>query len=165
MDAEVKTYLEKFRREDNNFVEAQRKRVEWADKETRHQGNMKAALQLLIDRAQEVKETLPQDVIDKAGVLLGATVIRDLQAKHEAPTETETWLPKGVAQANDDVNRVELIHAIVLAHSPKGITPPKILKEATEKGVSMHPNYPYGVLRKLVSKGQIVKDGSRYRAA
>jgi hypothetical protein len=173
-DSEVKFYLDKFRKEEENLSEATRKRMEWSDKENRHQANMKSALQLLTDRALEIGESLPEDLLKKGSSILGTSVYQDFQNRkliRSAAIQQGLPLPiqlptaPEAANAPREINRVEWITAVVQEYSPKGMTPPEIMKLAATDGITMHENYPYVVLKKLVKKGIIIREGARYRTA
>jgi hypothetical protein len=174
MDSEARIYLDKFTREEVNFTDAQQKRVELAEKEARHLTNMKAALQLLLDRVRETNEALPQDLLIKAGVLVGSQSVNGLRAAAsvESTTAAKEEPVFGTAHQNDDSsvttsegssgNLVQWINDAIAASGVQGLTPPEILKKAESLGIKMHENYPYTVLRKLLAAGKIRKENRRY---
>src|SRR5258708_25298536 len=66
MDAEIKADLARLVKETDLFTDASKKRSEWSAKENRHHTRMKALLDLVVARAVEIGETLPEDVIASA---------------------------------------------------------------------------------------------------
>jgi len=178
MDADVQFYLERFRKEEDSLSEAHRMRMEWTEKETRHQYNMQALLQLLTDRALEAKERLPEDVVDKAMGLIPAhkvTALKGISGVPESATNegerrtdgdgNNTLVASAPRNGTSDLNRVEWIAYAVAASGNIGITPPEILAQAEQAGVTMHQNYPYVVLKKLVGKNRVRRKGARYFSA
>ena len=175
MDSDVQFYLARFRKEEESLSEAHRMKVEWSAKEFRHQNNMQALLQLLTARAQEAKQPLPEDIIQKAGGLLGSQALTGISGTSETPNnegegrtdgdgnDTPTILPSESEASG--LSRVDWIAGAVAASGTMGITPPEILAQAEKAGVSMHPNYPYVVLKKLVGKKRVRRSGARYYSA
>ena len=69
----------------------------------------------------------------------------------------------GLPQDSDEeFNRVDWIDGLIAASGVNGISPPEILRRAEQAHISMHPNYPYVVLKKLVAKERAVKRRGRY---
>jgi hypothetical protein len=60
------------------------------------------------------------------------------------------------------VNKTAWIFNFVVGRGSRGVLPPEVFRAAANAGVSMHPNYPYTVLRKFVDKQMIVKRRGRY---
>jgi hypothetical protein len=172
MDSDVQFYLARCRKEEESLSEAHRMRVEWYDKEVRHQNNMQALLQLLADRAQEAKEPLPEDIMEKAVSLLGPNALKGIFVTSEIPRYEGEGRADALAMRTpesgaSEQSRVDWIAGAVAASGTVGITPPEILAQAAKAGVSMHPNYPYVVLKKLVGKKRVRRDGTpaRYYSA
>jgi hypothetical protein len=182
MDSEVSFYMERFKREEVNLSEAQRNRIEWVEKERRYQDNMRALLLLLTNRAQEVKQPLPKDILETAANMFG-TQIHDAfkglaVAAPEVPGNEEkgpTERPNGdgsdrlaVPPLNNGVrepSRIDWIAEAVATSGSAGITPPEIMRKSAKAGIKMHQNYPYVALRKLVERKQVEKKGARYYKA
>jgi hypothetical protein len=61
-----------------------------------------------------------------------------------------------------EVNRVNWIQSLVEQSGIRGISPQEILAQAATVNLSMHPNYPYVVLLKLMRQDRIAKRGGRY---
>jgi hypothetical protein len=61
-----------------------------------------------------------------------------------------------------EVNRVNWMEGLAVSAGRRGTSPPEILAEAAKQGITMHPNYPYTALRKLVSDGRLTKRAGRY---
>ena len=77
----------------------------------------------------------------------------------------ETNLPGSLnGSAGEDINRVDWIDALVAASGSAGMAPPEIQRKAEQEHLTMHPNYPYVVLKKLVAKERVVKRRGRYYA-
>jgi hypothetical protein len=175
MDSDVQFYLERFRREEESLAEAHRMKVEWTGKESRHQNNMQALLQLLVDRALEAKQPLPEDIIGKATGLSGSHALKAISgtsetpnSEGERPTDGDGNDAPAIRPAENgasEQSRVDWIAGAVAASGTMGITPPEILAQAEKAGVSMHPNYPYVVLKKLVGKKRVRRSGARYYSA
>ena len=181
MDPDVQFYLERFRKEEEGLSEASRLRIEWGEKESRHQSNIRALLQLVTDRAQEIMQPLPEDIVSKATTILGGyiqTAFKGLAVTLPAVSgneEAELELPVDRTDGDGsdgltapprsgatEPNRVDWIAAAVAASGAMGITPPEILARAEIEGVSMHHNYPYIVLKKLIERRRVRRNGARY---
>src|SRR5664280_1815335 len=137
MDSEVQFYLERFRKEEESLSEAHRMKVEWSEKEARHQNNMQALLQLLTDRAQEAKQPLPEDIIGKAASLLGPQAVKAISGTSEVPKNDGEARTDGIGNDGpairileggpSELSRVDWIAGAVAASGTMGITPPEIL--------------------------------------
>jgi alanine racemase len=64
--------------------------------------------------------------------------------------------------SGEEVSKVNWIFNFVAGNGPRGAMPPEVARAASTAGVSMHPNYPYTALRKLVERGVLVKRRGRY---
>jgi hypothetical protein len=133
---------------------------------------MQALLQLLTDSAQEAKQPLPEDIIQKAGGLFGSQALTGISGTSAMPSNEGEGRDGSDAPAirtpesgESEVSRVDWIAGAVAASGTMGITPPEILAQAEKAGVSMHPNYPYVVLKKLVGKKRVRRSGARYYSA
>jgi hypothetical protein len=175
MDDEIIFYMGRLRGADAGLAEAQHQRMEWSEKETRCQTTVKSLLQLIVNRAMDIKEPVPEEVVQKA-LNLGVSIPANLQgtATQSAPpvpaqasSEPHRANEEGTSANNSEegVNRVEWIASAVAASGKGGITPPEILKLAARTGLSIHKNYPYVVLGKLLERGTVTRSGGRYYKA
>jgi tRNA splicing endonuclease len=80
---------------------------------------------------------------------------QESQANQLKDTEEES-------NGTSDVNRVVMVERMVLESHNDGISPLDVLRKSEQMGITMHRNYPYVVLRKLVEHGRIQKYGSKY---
>jgi len=183
MDSEIKFYLDRYRKEEDGLAEAERQRIDWGAKESRCRENIKALLQLLVARAEETKDPLPGDLVGQAMAILGPQVKDRVKVSDESPSKA-ALKPVNFGSLDDysanrqdgdgsdslstvvpfhpDGNRVDWIAATVAASGNNGITPPEIMRKAAAAGLTMHKNYPYVVLGKLVERKAVRKDEGRY---
>src|ERR1017187_754583 len=191
-NSELSFYVTRFKTEEEAYADADRKANEWAEMRNRRQVKMKALLQLAAEAALEEKQPLPEDLMKKAVGLLGPQIhamLKDLKAKGSEATNGRPAIPElanvlseasyGDRQDGDGsgsladftppgardgqgTNRVQWIAEVVAASGNKGITPPEIMHKAVDTGLTMHKNYPYVVLGKLVERKVVRKDGGRY---
>jgi hypothetical protein len=73
------------------------------------------------------------------------------------------------SSAEDDsqpeINRVDWVYKFVCESGSRGVKPTDVLAAASRAKITMHKNYPYVVLRKLVERGKVVKKRGRYYPA
>jgi hypothetical protein len=79
----------------------------------------------------------------------GQSVVAGISAIEEGPVSPDT-------------NRVAWVYEQIVASGTHGMTPPDIYRAAKKVGLSMHKNYPYVVLRKLIERDKVTKKGERY---
>jgi len=176
-DPDISFYLRHFRSDQISQAEAQVEVSKWNGIEQRHRENGLAHLRLAVNRAIEIQYPLPDDIVDKAIGLLGPHLIDQFKnlristsadasndAKEEPVLETTHQVDGGdaIGHTSSGVNIVDWISDAISATGSVGIAPSEILKKATNSGIQMHENYPYTVLRKLLAKGKIRRDGRRY---
>lgn len=171
MDEEIEYDLERYRKVVEELDEAMRQRVEWSQKESRYQEKRKALLQLLIDRANEVREPLPDELVTQAANILGSQVyglvqnLKTIEEQPQAKLEVPATQATTATAPSESLKANQWIEETVIASGVSGITPTEISTLAEKNGFQIHKNYPYVVLGKLLEKGTVVKRGKKYYKA
>jgi hypothetical protein len=167
MDREMKDDLVRLEREIAAYASAVEKRLEWSEKENRHNASMRSLIQLLISRAMEVGETLPAVAAQQAGrfgipfpdkispvkVTIGTPEPRP-ELNSEMDVQRDEELPRD--------NKTDLVRQLVLRKAASGITPAEIKKIVAALKIDEGSNFPYTILSKLKAKREIREAGGRY---
>ncbi len=90
-----------------------------------------------------------------------AVIIASLRASAENDSNGDD--PSFVS-GYEEVNRVEWIFDRVAESGSVGVLPTEIFESSQKVGLTMHSNYPYVALGKLLERGRVEKVGKRYRA-
>ena len=171
MTESIKFDIERFRQAEKENAEAQQRRAEWIDKETRTHRRMISLLQLIADGAAEADEDLPADILNMAIIQLpnqgiSNAVLRHLQTlQQRKPEQAEPPQTSPESELSTD-NKTEFVRRYVKRNSVNGVTPGQIKKAATSLGIKgLNTNFPHTILWKLKDAGKIREEGGRYFAA
>jgi hypothetical protein len=174
VDQQLKSDIERFKQAEKDHIEAQQRRAEWSDKETRAHRTLMSLLQLIADRATDTREDLPADILNMAlnqlpGQGVSNAVMRHLQGlsqqkAEQAPPRAGT--PTQAAATERELptdNKTDFVRQFVKQNSVSGVTPSQIKKAGIALGVKgLNTNFPHTILWKLKDAGQLREEGGRY---
>jgi hypothetical protein len=166
MDKELESDLARLDRETVAHKAASEQRMEWAEKETRHNENIRSLLQLLINRATEINQQLSTKAVQQA-TRLGIAIPNQIHPiKITLGTvESEPKLEEPQIQDLPTANKTEFVRKLISIKAASGVTPSEIKKTAKSLKMSMAGNFPHTILHKLKTNGEIKEEGGKYYPA
>jgi hypothetical protein len=157
VDREIEADLVRFRQEFESFENANRQRMEWSARESRHRRKLEALVQLMADRAAEVNEPLPEEVATRAATS-SIGYIQPIRSETVSERRPE---PISIGQIPQSLT--EFVRQVLYREGPGGLSPANIRKLAQAKGImDLSGNFPYTILHKLKTKGEIREENGTY---
>jgi len=168
MDSEIKSDLARLEIELKAYEKASKERAELSQIESLHKRKVEALLQLIVDRAVQVRERPPESVIKQAvafSIQVPKTVL-DLninEGQYERTYTPSAQFTQAAAPAAElyATNKTSFVRQYILWSQGTGVSPSELKHAARQLG-KLPNNFPYTILGKLKSNGEIKEEGGRY---
>ena len=151
MDAQISADLERFYAAVVACEESEKQATYWRDRNSRDVDTKRSLLRLVINRAVDLGESLPKEVLETA-FLNSIPVPPPLMPPPPSP-EAEPPIPT-------TQNKADFVRQFII--SRKGVTPSEIRSAAMKVGISLAGNFPYTLLYKLKAQKEIREENGKY---
>jgi hypothetical protein len=156
-EAFIQNLEEALKEVQEKYVYANAQRTAWQNTEATWQREVNMIAGLLNVRKARLDEARTAFVEEQNKLAAQADVSTD----SAEPTE-DAEEPEGDVEVADGVNRVEWAYEQVAKSGNGGMSAPELFTASQIAKLSMHKNYPYVALGKLVERSRIEKRGTRY---
>jgi hypothetical protein len=174
MDKDLQFFIDGALGEEKQMQEAQRKRVEWNDKENGHRNSYLSFLQLAANRAAALNAPLPIDLVDK--ILLSVQGLSNAERIHLQRIKEAELLKRAMPdeplrrmdkepplQDLPRDNKMAFVRLFVKRSMPNGVTPIQIKKAAVAHGLNgVTSSFPHTILFKLKETEKIHEKDGQY---